>query len=58
MGRMRVYLWLLYLYMVPSFTAAGRRTMLRRFGFRGLIAASVKSWLVGIEFLVKLVLWR
>lgn len=58
MGRMRFYLWLLYLYMVPSFTAAGRRTMLRRFGFRGLIAASLKSWLVGIEFLVKLVLWR
>lgn len=58
MGRMRFYLWLLYLYMVPSFTAAGRRTMLRRFGFRGLVSASLKSWLVGIEFLVKLVLWR
>ncbi len=58
MSRMRFYLWLLVLYMVPSFTATGRRTMLRRFGLWGLIKASMKSWLVGIEFLVKLVIWR
>ncbi len=58
MGRMRFYLWLLYLYMVPSFTAAGRRTMLRRYGPWGLLRASLQSWVVGIEYLVKLVIWR
>ena len=58
MDRLRFYLWLLYLYMVPSFTAAGRRTMLRRYGLGGLLAASMKSWLVGIEYLVKLWIWR
>jgi hopanoid C-3 methylase len=58
MGRLRFYLWLLYLYMVPSFTAGGRRTMLRRYGLWGLLGASFKSWLVGIEYLVKLWIWR
>ncbi len=58
MTRMGFYLRLLWLYMVPSFSAESRRRQLRRYGAWGLFKAGVRSWIVGIEYLVKLWLWR
>ncbi len=58
MSPLRFYLWLLYLYMVPSLGAASRKKLLRRFGFFGFVKAAVASWLVGLEYLVKLFLWK
>jgi hopanoid C-3 methylase len=58
MSRLRYYLWMMYLYMLPSFTARGRRALRRRYGGWGLIKAGFHSWVVGLEFLIKLLLWR
>ena len=58
MTRMGFYLRLLWLYMVPSFNAESRRRQLRRYGLWGLVKAGLHSWIVGIEYLVKLWLWR
>jgi hypothetical protein len=58
LSRLRYYAWMMYLYMLPSFTSAGRRALRRRYGGWGLVRAAYHSWVVGIEFLLKLALWR
>ncbi len=58
MSRLRYYLWLLYLYMLPSLTPAGSRALRRRYGAWGLLGAAVRGWRIGLEFLVKLLRWR
>jgi len=58
MSRARYYLWLFYLYLLPSLHGATRRALRRRLGWRRLLTMSIQTTLVGLEFLVKLVRWR
>ena len=58
MSRLRFYLWMLYLYMAPSMGMETGRRLRRRFGSWGFVKAAAKSWVVGLEYLVKLALWR
>jgi len=58
MSSWRYYLWLLYLYLLPSMYGPTRRALRRRMGTRRLWAMSLRSTWVGLGFLIKLLRWR
>ena len=51
------YLWLFYLYMIPGMQFASLKKYRQRFGIPGLIRHSVTSFLMGMEYLIKLMIW-
>jgi radical SAM superfamily enzyme YgiQ (UPF0313 family) len=55
---LRYYLWLFYLYMLPGLSRATGRRLRKLFGAWGFAKLLLKSWLIGVEFLVKLLVWR
>jgi len=58
MSRLGFYLRLLWLYTVPFLSARARRTQLRRYGWRRLLRFALLGWWSGLEFLVKILVWR
>jgi radical SAM superfamily enzyme YgiQ (UPF0313 family) len=52
------YLWLFYLYMIPGMRFLSLKKHRKRYGISGLIAHSVTSFLMGMEYLFKLLIWR
>ena len=54
----RYYLWLFYLYLLPSF-ASGTSTRLRQlYGTWGFVRLMLRSWISGLEYFAKLLVWR
>ena len=58
LSRMSYYLWVFLLYMLPGLQPATGRTLLRRYGLWGTLKLVAGSALTGVEFLLKLLLWR
>ncbi len=52
------YLWLFYLYMIPGLRFTTVQKFHQRYGLFGIIRHSVTSFLIGVEYLVKLVIWK
>jgi radical SAM superfamily enzyme YgiQ (UPF0313 family) len=55
---LRYYLWLFYLYLLPGLSRATGRRLRELFGVWGFVKLVWKSWWMGVEFLVKLLIWR
>lgn len=58
MSALVFYLWLFYLYMIPGMRFISLKKHRIRYGVAGLISHSVTSFLMGMEYLVKLMIWR
>jgi radical SAM superfamily enzyme YgiQ (UPF0313 family) len=58
MSRLRYYLWLFYLYLLPGLDAGASRRLRRLYGSWGFLKLVAKSVLIGVEYLVKLARWR
>ena len=58
MSRRRYYLWLYYLYLLPGLHPASVRRLLRRCGVGGTLRLLAAGAVTGLEYLVKLLLWR
>ncbi len=58
MSPLRYYLWLFYLYMLPSLTFASLAKLINRCGFRKTVQIISINCVVGIEFFWKLLWWR
>jgi radical SAM superfamily enzyme YgiQ (UPF0313 family) len=52
------YMWLFYLYMVPGMQFASIKKYRQRFGTLGMIRHSSTSFLMGLEYLIKLLIWK
>jgi len=52
------YLWLFYLYMIPGMQFASLRKFRERYGVTGIIRHAVTGFLMGWEYLFKLLIWR
>jgi hopanoid C-3 methylase len=57
MSAFRFYIWLFYLYMIPGMQFASIKKYKQRFGVSGIIKHSFTSFLTGMEYLIKLVIW-
>jgi radical SAM superfamily enzyme YgiQ (UPF0313 family) len=58
MSRFMFYLWLFYLYMIPGKRFATLRKFKHQYGAVGIINHALKSLYTGLEFMIKLVIWR
>jgi radical SAM superfamily enzyme YgiQ (UPF0313 family) len=58
MSRFRFYLWLFYLYMIPGKKFTTQRKFRKQYGIPGLVKHSLQSLYTGLEYLVKLSIWR
>ena len=58
MSRFLFYLWLFYLYMIPGKKFATLQKYRQRYGVFGIINHSFKSFYTGLEYLVKLIIWK
>jgi len=58
MSSLMYYLWLFYLYMIPGMRFATLKKFRQRYGLFGIIRHSVTSFFMGLEYLVKLLIWR
>lgn len=58
MSQWRYYLWLLYLYMMPALHRPSRKRMQERFGRFGALRLSVESLGIGLQFMMKLAVWK
>ncbi|HNX78331.1 MAG TPA: radical SAM protein [Prolixibacteraceae bacterium] len=52
------YLWLFYLYMIPGMQFTSIRKFRQRYGITGVIRHSFTSFFMGLEYLVKLLIWK
>jgi radical SAM superfamily enzyme YgiQ (UPF0313 family) len=52
------YLWLFYLYMIPGMQFTSIRKFRQRYGVTGIIRHSFTGFLMGWEYLIKLLIWR
>jgi radical SAM superfamily enzyme YgiQ (UPF0313 family) len=52
------YTWLFYLYMIPGMQFASIRKFRKRYGMTGIIRHSVTGFFMGLEYLIKLLIWR
>jgi radical SAM superfamily enzyme YgiQ (UPF0313 family) len=55
---LRYYLWLFYLYLAPGFSPATARRLRQLYGTWGLLRLLWLLMWTGIEFLIKLAIWR
>jgi len=58
MSVMMYYLWLFYLYMIPGMQFTSIRKFRQRYGVAGIIRHSFTGFLMGWEYLIKLLIWR
>jgi len=58
MPALMYYLWLFYLYMIPGMQFTSIRKFRQRYGVAGIIRHSVTGFLMGWEYLIKLLIWR
>jgi len=58
MTALMFYLWVFYLYMIPGMQFATLKKFHRRYGTLGIIKHFFTSLLIGMEYLVKLVIWK
>ena len=58
MSSMMFYLWLFYLYMIPGMQFASIRKFRQRYGYLGIIRHSFTSFFMGLEYLIKLLIWK
>ncbi|RPI02051.1 MAG: radical SAM protein [Calditrichaeota bacterium] len=58
MSKAEYYFWLFYFYMIPGLYAESRRKIRARYGRGGTIRVILDSWLIGLEFIIKLTLWK
>lgn len=52
------YLWLFYLYMIPGMQFTSIRKFRQRYGIAGVIRHAFTSFLMGLEYLFKLLIWK
>jgi len=52
------YLWLFYLYLVPGMQFATLKKFHKVYGTFGIIKHAIISFFMGLEFLVKLLIWK
>jgi len=52
------YLWLFYLYMIPGMQFTSIRKFRKRYGVAGIIRHTFTGFLMGWEYLIKLMIWR
>lgn len=57
MTRLRYYLWLFWLYLLPGFHADTARTLRRRYGRLGAFRATITAVATGMTFLWRLLRW-
>jgi radical SAM superfamily enzyme YgiQ (UPF0313 family) len=57
MSRLSFYLWLFYLYMVPGMKFTTLKKHRLRYGNWGVIKHALTSFVMGIEYMVKLIIW-
>ena len=57
MSRLSFYLWLFYLYMVPGMRFTTLKKHRLRYGNWGVIKHALSSFVMGIEFMAKLIIW-
>ena len=55
---LRYYLWLFYLYLLPGLSKGTSRRLRKLYGTWGFLRLLVVSWIMGLEFLLKLLIWR
>ena len=58
MSAIMYYLWLFYLYMIPGMQFTSIRKFRQRYGVTGIIRHSFTGFLMGWEYLIKLLIWR
>lgn len=54
----RYYLWLFRLYLLPSLAAGTAGRLRRLYGWWGFAKLVFNGWRIGLEYLVKLAIWR
>jgi hypothetical protein len=52
------YLWMFYLYMIPGLRFTAFQKYRKKYGWFGIVRHSVLSLFTGLEFLVKVLIWR
>jgi len=57
MSKLSFYLWLFYLYMVPGMKFTTLKKHRLRYGTWGVIKHAITSFFLGIEYMVKLIIW-
>ncbi len=58
MSPLRYYLWLFYLYMLPGQSSGTLRKLRQRYGFWGTLKLIFDSLFIGLNHLVKVLIWR
>lgn len=58
MSSFMFYLWLFYLYMIPGKRFATLQKYRQRYGLLGLVEHSITSFFTGLEYLIKLLIWK
>ncbi|MEN8228245.1 MAG: radical SAM protein [Bacteroidota bacterium] len=58
MSKLHFYLWLFYLYMIPGKRFATLQKYRQRYGVFGIISHSLTSFYTGLEYLIKLLIWK
>ena len=58
MSPLSYYLWLFYLYMLPGLHFSGLCRLCSRYGIWGTVKLILSSWSIGLEYFVKLLIWR
>jgi len=58
MSSLMYYLWLFYLYMIPGKRFMTLNKYRQRFGFWGIVRHTIASFFIGLEYLVKLLIWK
>lgn len=58
MSRFMFYLWLFYLYMIPGKRFATLKKYKQEYGVIGIINHALKSLYTGLEFTIKLIVWK
>ena len=56
-SKVSFYLWMFYLYMVPGLKFTTLKKHRRRYGNLGIIKHTITSFITGIEFMIKLLIW-
>ena len=57
MSKLMFYLWLFYLYMVPGLKFTKMKKHRLRYGNWGVVKHAITSFFIGIEYIVKLIIW-
>ncbi len=58
MSSLMYYLWMFYLYLIPGMRFTTLRKYRQRYGLFGIVRHAVTSFFMGLEYLVKLLIWR